>query len=387
MQIDFHHCATYVIARFSGFAHADSSTIAHAAQYVDDSTTSGFIRFANGMRYQRWATAHPMSDPDNLDNDENTTSWLPFHFLPGDDAVGANPVLGSDYVRKLVCRPDSEIAKRMMAGAQAARDCPHGLHRLGIAAHVFIDTFAHQGFAGLHHPINRASELRDGAGQTIDALPVPPIGHGQVGTCPDQPYLVWSYTDWQGRRIERDNPADFLRASQRLCEEFQRYRQVPVTGMTAAQTALIEHAIGTIRDPDGARRHAQWLALLAADRFALGAQQLDYEGGARGSWKQLALGEAYVQWLDACKRKLAERVSAHGDSYVDRFLAFSGKEVQTLLDKTSAAADALGRDTPIECGSPSAFLDSDYKRFHDAAREQRNLVLGELLPRAGIYAS
>ena len=82
MQIDFHHTATYTIARYAGFAHDDAAVIAHAAQYVDDATTSGFIRFKNGMRYQRTATSHAMCDPENLNNDDNTVSWLPFHFFP-----------------------------------------------------------------------------------------------------------------------------------------------------------------------------------------------------------------------------------------------------------------------------------------------------------------
>ena len=82
MQIDFHHAATYAIARIAGFEPQDAEVVAHASQYVDDSTTSGFIHFENGMRFRRDATAHPMLDAGNLDNDVAALSWLPFHFLP-----------------------------------------------------------------------------------------------------------------------------------------------------------------------------------------------------------------------------------------------------------------------------------------------------------------
>ena len=225
MQIDFHHTATYVIARYAGFPHEEAAIIAHAAQYIDDASTSGFIRFSNGMRYQRTATAHAMSDPENLDNDDNTTSWLPFHFFPAGEPGPADDDLG--YIHMLVCRPDSAPARAMMDVAIGTKGQANSLYRLGIAAHVFVDTFAHQGFAGLYHPINRVSAIKDARGKPINVAlvppfehAIPPIGHGQVGTCPDQPYLRWSYVNHAGktivatiRRTLRPHPADCARNS------------------------------------------------------------------------------------------------------------------------------------------------------------------------------
>ena len=48
MQIDFHHAATYVIARLAGFSHTKAGKIAYAAQYVDDADNTGVVRFDNG---------------------------------------------------------------------------------------------------------------------------------------------------------------------------------------------------------------------------------------------------------------------------------------------------------------------------------------------------
>ena len=62
MQIDFHHTATYVVARLAGFAHNEASTIAYASQYVDDSTNKGTILFDNGKTYERIASAHKVFD-------------------------------------------------------------------------------------------------------------------------------------------------------------------------------------------------------------------------------------------------------------------------------------------------------------------------------------
>ena len=78
MQIDFHHAVTYVVARFAGFDAAAANIIANAAQYVDDSTESGYVHFDNGMRFFRQATAHPPLDLKNLDNIMRS-AWKLFH--------------------------------------------------------------------------------------------------------------------------------------------------------------------------------------------------------------------------------------------------------------------------------------------------------------------
>lgn len=393
MQIDFHHTATYVIARYAGFEDKDAAIIAHAAQYVDDASTSGFIRFSNEMRYERTATAHPMCDPDNLDNDRNTTSWLPFHFFPaGEDGPAGSAIA---YVQKLVCRPDSAPAQVMMDVAINTKGQPNSLYRLGIAAHVFVDTFAHQGFAGLKHDINKASDIRDASGKEIEVLPVqlldkvievPPIGHGQVGTCPDRPYLVWSYMNHAGEKITRNNPADFMRASNRLCQEFQRYRGVPVQGLSPEAQDKLDTIFVSVTDEDGKARHAEWLRCLERDYFGFGAVTLRYEEKPEDAWKPSALGAAYGTWQDKCVQAAQQKVDSD-EGFLHKFMALSGKVVQSMEDKRSAAADAVGADIPIECSDPAPFLDSHYKHFHDAAKQQRHDVFMSILPSFGIIAA
>jgi hypothetical protein len=385
MQIDFHHTATYVIARYAGFSHDDAAIIAHAAQYVDDASTSGFIRFSNGMRYQRTATAHAMSDPDNLNNDENTTSWLPFHFFPAGESNQVASNFG--YVDKLVCRPDSAPARAMIAAAIRAKGQPNGLYRLGIAAHVFVDTFAHQGFAGLYHSINEASNIKDAAGKEIDVMPVPAIGHGQVGTCPDRPYLRWSYVNHAGKTIVRDNPTDFANASNRLCEEFQLYLGAPVQGLSPQARDKLETVFASLTDEDGDARHLEWLNRLANDYFGFGAVNLSYEGKEEGSWKQNALGDGYLSWREQCLQKAQTKAASVGQSFLDKFTAMSGKVAQTIEDKLTAAADAVGANIPIDAADPGPFLDSHYRHFHDAAKQQRHEVFQYILPSFGIVAA
>ena len=64
MQINFHHARPllYAIARIAEFEPQNAEVVVHASHYVDDSTTSGFIHFENGMRFRRDATTHPMLD-------------------------------------------------------------------------------------------------------------------------------------------------------------------------------------------------------------------------------------------------------------------------------------------------------------------------------------
>ncbi len=51
MQIDGHHGLTYIAARLAGFTAYDAQVIAYSAQYVDDATNWGVLRFDNGAMY------------------------------------------------------------------------------------------------------------------------------------------------------------------------------------------------------------------------------------------------------------------------------------------------------------------------------------------------
>lgn len=386
MQIDFHFGATYAIARLAGFGDGDAQVVAYAAQYVDDSTTTGFIRFDNGMRFYRQATAHPPLDLMNANNDVGAQSWLPFHFLPGNDGLDSPAPTGEQYRHRLVCRPDSFVARAMMRDViEAKTSAPdHSLHRLGIAAHVFVDTFAHRGFIGERTRFNGVGRIETAAGQGLQRMPVPPIGHGQVSTYPDRPFLHWRYEDSAGQMVERDNPSDFMAAAHRLCEEFQRYRlgdpDAPVTGLDAVARDRLSTLITGATDDDGDARLRPWLAALAADHFGFGPSQPTYVGKGEGSWKHVALGEFYLGWLQAAQRDM-EAIPLEKRSLLQRVGA---KLLEAGAEHTEALADHFNIESVTYPFDP-AFLSSHYKRFHDAAEEQRFAVFKKILPRFGIY--
>ncbi|WP_371865996.1 DUF6765 family protein, partial [Duganella qianjiadongensis] len=125
--------------------------MAHACQYVDDATTPGLLRFSGGETFERFASAHKMFDYKNADNDQNRIVWAPFHFLPG--------AVGDTLEKKALCRPNSIVAKEMVKRALAQKKATNSLHRLGVTLHVYVDTWAHQGFSGTESKYNKLTSL------------------------------------------------------------------------------------------------------------------------------------------------------------------------------------------------------------------------------------
>ena len=150
----------------------------------------------------------------------NHRVWLPFHFLPGngsDPAPTQPPIYRSadEFISRCICRPNSPPARDLMRAVIERQDRPYALHRLGVAAHVFADTWAHQGFVGYQHPVNLASDIEaendshhkkdfseklkgffEMGWEQLKSIFVGaalPLGHGTVLSYPDRPYLRWSY--------------------------------------------------------------------------------------------------------------------------------------------------------------------------------------------------
>lgn len=341
MQIDFHHGTTYVLSRWAGFSPDEAAVIAYASQYVDDAVQSGRILFDNGAKYFRRASAHEMADGRNIDNERNLQSWAAFHFLPGNPAPSERNL----YDEKLICVADSPIAQAMVAECINERHRPYGLHRLGITAHVYADTWAHAGFAGLRSDVNKAQLLGESFGEEIQSrlLEAVELGHGTVLTHPDQPALAeWSYQDWQGRTVMRCNPEIFMAASEALFAVLQRYRtgnsSASVQLLNEAQKAQLNYYFTSHTAPDGAVRHAKWLEGLANDDFLLGATEMvSYDASGDSSWKAQAL-QRMEGW------------------------------------------DNLDTEYPFS----DSFLTSDWKYFHDALEAHVVYVMHELLPQHGI---
>jgi hypothetical protein len=397
MQIDFHHAATYVIARHAGFDHGKASIVAYAAQYVDDATNDGLVPFENLAMYRRAATAHKMIDYRHLMKMKSRLVWVPFHFLPGNGGKPAGQNPDGEFIDKLVCKPNSYVAQDMKAACIADSHKPFALHRLGITAHVYVDTWAHQNFAGVDHEINDVNDLRCGTDEETDEIyedkmevyfsksassvtrrvhnwwksqktsapsptetipeklwdlilhlkqsDLPNLGHGQALSYPDRPYLEqWSYTNGRGDRVVRRNFEDFNDAADSLCKFFQCFiagdPDYASSGLTSAQKKVISDMLDGTRAAKGEHRHLAWLDAINGGHFDFGAVGVTYIPKGHGSWKQQAVG-----------------TEKHHDEKHDRF--------------------------PYH----PEFIKSDWKMFHDAAKAHRLSVVDDILPRYGIVAA
>jgi hypothetical protein len=357
MQIDGHHTLTYIAARLAGFPHSKASIIAYSAQYVDDATNSGTLHFKNGAMYQRISSAHKMLDYRNTDELANHQVWIPFHFLPGNGGKPAGHNPDGSFIKKLICRPDSPLARDMLTACVKDHDKPYALHRLGVAMHVYADTWAHQNFAGVNHKINEVDDLKSN-NKKLDGSFFKkianfflsqsfPLGHGAALSHPDRPSLVWSYTNGLDDPVERNNPKEFFEATDKMCRAIRCFRNKDLTmdldsveGLPSADVQKLLALLKSIEGDSGEIRHSQWLAAIEQGAFSFGPERLSYVPKGIGSWKFKAIGQ-------------------------------------------KAAADT-GRETfPFR----KTFLKSNWKLFHDAIQAHRFDVIHDVLPRYGICAA
>ncbi len=354
MQIDFHHATTYVVAREAGFSHDDADIIAYAAQYVDDATTSGTVYFDNRAVYNRFSSAHKMLDLRNTEELANHYVWMPFHFLPGNGGLAADQNPNGSFIEKIICKPNSPVAQEMVRDAILENDRDYSLHRLGVTMHVYADTWAHQGFAGVMHDVNEVedAEETDDSGVYAKGLAdilrdvlddtIPPLGHGRAQTFPDMPFLKWTYQNGRGETISRDNTSDFLEAAEQMCIAMRRYLKgnpnAKVKGLGSDTRKQIERMFLTTIFEDGDQRHQSWLAAIRNGEFtACGKVDInDYFARGNDSWKADALGTSF--------------------------------------------------DLPVH-QYKAHFLKSQWKLFHDALQAHRFNVVYNILPKYGICAA
>ncbi len=357
MQIDGHHTMTYVAARLAGYSKRQANIIAYSAQYVDDATNAGTIHFKNGAMYCRIASAHKMLDYRNSDELANHQVWIPFHFLPGNGGLKAGEDVGDRFIRKIICHPNSHVAKDMLRACALDLNKPYALHRIGITMHVYADTYAHQGFAGVNHEVNEVKNLTSnntdmdkGFLDKIASFFLSesfPLGHGAALSYPDQPYLRWDYTNGLGEAVSRDNSEIFLSAIDMMCRAMKCFRTRDtsvdldsVPGLPEGDKAKIQSLITSVDDASGDNRHEEWLEAIKNGAFSFGQEEIEYTPKGAGSWKHKAIGQL--------------------------------RAVDT------------GRE---EFRYNKSFMKSNWKLFHDALQGHRFDILHDVLPKYGICAA
>ncbi len=358
MQIDGHHTLTYVVARIAGMNHTCADKLAYCAQYVDEATNSEPIRFQNGAMFERISSAHKMLDYRNGNDLANHLAWIPFHFLPGNDGLESIDVPNGGFIKRLVCKPDSPVARDMLRSVAKYRQSPIGLYMMGIAMHVYADTFAHQGFAGVSHKINDVYNIEsdDNNHNLLDRVKnnilnwsissVSPLGHGPALSFPDRPYVSWSYEDHEGNHIKRNNTKDFLQAANQMYKAIKCYLEEDESmnldqqnDMPQEKLSLIEQALKEFKDEDGEERHKKWLKWISEGKFGFDPVDLKFIVNGKESWKEIARGKAVASPLSS------------------DLITYSYNE---------------------------NFLTSDWKYFHDALKSYRLDIIRDVLPKYGI---
>lgn len=129
-------------------------------------------------------------------------------------------IAGSEKFRDITEKFLNEIQKRGISTEFSRRKFLLAL--IGLRMHVFADTFAHQGFAGV-----RSAAINDVKNMKAQGKAVTPrmldkekwiadisyFGHGRADSYPDYPSVQYEYTrPWDGLLIKRNNPEQFTHA-------------------------------------------------------------------------------------------------------------------------------------------------------------------------------
>jgi hypothetical protein len=203
MNVEFHYYSIHYLARQAGLDNSFSGLLAAASQYVDAST---FPLWFSTPREELGITV--TQNYVFWDESVRREIYLPFHFLPGGSADGSSS--GTDRhpqgkVNPYTVRPNGDIAKELLI--RAFRDKDPFL--MGIALHSFADTWAHQNFSGL---LEEGNSIKNDS----SVLRLPPAGHLQALTQPDEPDRIWFDPRLPEEEQQVDNTRRFIQAGRKI---------------------------------------------------------------------------------------------------------------------------------------------------------------------------
>lgn len=278
MDIDFHFSTIYVLSRWAGFDSDDAKIIAISSQLVDDNIEDRVPEF---LDFKPRYSGHELWE--NLNVFDNAEVWVPFHFLPALD--------GDDIAHQLVCRKNSMTAKAL-AESMLQYNGANRLFRLGIALHVYADTWAHQEFSGITDSGNTLLGLecnpqpkigKEWLEAKVSAVTnIKPLGHAAALHCPDQPYLFWrSKQKFIGGRHNSD---EFMEASNNIYRILQELKNSRAKDLTSNQEILLKNTFKEIQDEDCIVRNDEWIhrirrGIFEFDELTPKDQVLDYSPG------------------------------------------------------------------------------------------------------------
>ena len=204
MDIEFHYYITGLIAAKAGFPPDQATIIAHSSQYVDDNDIRYEIDKGKASSYRNYIsqTMNILKPKAKL-----LRIYPIFHFIPGDPK--AKTAWRKDgKLHWLNTTPNSSNANAIMDKALESDD----IYRIGIAAHGYVDTWAHQNFVGWYDYFNNIG---------LDIKP--DIGHADAEHHPD--YISHIWMDERLTKPEIDNRARYMSAAQTLFLKYCEYNK------------------------------------------------------------------------------------------------------------------------------------------------------------------
>lgn len=335
MKIELHFYGIAVLARAGGFTEEEALTIAHASQYVDDSTECEPIQVGD-LIFEPVRTAHYGLEA--YDWSVQKRIYIPFHFLP------ARPI--RKPTDTFITEPGSTFAHMLWDTACKETDAASRLIRMGIALHTFADTWSHKWFSGRLNAENDVESIRvfheDGWKRlkleniVLDLMPQ--VGHTEAGSYPDQPFLRWKYRrNGTIRLAERNNCREFLQACRRihgLLASADKHAPAEIIPWEALSSRI--HGLLSDASHDSEKRCLRWRKRFAA---LFTNRSFEYD---KLSWREEAL-------------KPVNRQAVAWDDF---------------------SQTDLGR---LKFDYHEGFYQTDWVRFHRAALKQRHFVLENLL--------
>lgn len=306
MDIEFHYYLTYLIAVRAGWNPMEAAIIAHASQGVDDNHIPIEVD-AGGANAYRSQISQTM---DITNPHEDRQIYPAFHFVPGDPEA---PTARRKDGRKdrWVTTPDGAIARRMIEAALSTGD----LYRIGIASHVYVDTWAHQNFLGRRDSFNGLPPADDTDKELEQAVMdvAIDVGHGAAKHQPDIPALVW--TDGRLASSTVDNRARFLDAAEALYRRYAGVRGLESERIGADVVALRNDVAADIGEPthmasaEDPERIARYRS--RAEQAAYGGQPIpDYDPAA---WFNQALAQDRNDVLATWREKIVGLAGDYSD--------------------------------------------------------------------------
>ena len=226
MNIEFHYTIAWLVAARAGLRGDDLRIFSCSSQYTDDNDTVYVIkgRDKNIIYQNRISQTMNILKP----REDKLEVYPLFHFIPGNiDETHARRADGKTHPFNTV--PNSRNANRIMDEALASDD----LYQIGIAAHAYVDTWAHQNFTGSVEDFNAFS----GFWKRL----VPNCGHADAVHKPDLPRLEWQDTRLIDSTI--NNKQRFLDAAAHLFDKLWTWVNTLNSDTSSAQLSNERQAL------------------------------------------------------------------------------------------------------------------------------------------------